>query len=160
MTRFEDLQGISSDVLRINADSLKKVRLASEALTHEKIVESNGIPETGQSLVESKILASGGHKRSKYGNVKTEYNGQVYDSKREANYAKILDIQKHSGKIKGYLRQVRFPLPGNIVYTCDFLIFYTYMGYEVVDVKGFKTKEYKLKKKLMKEFYGIEITEV
>lgn len=104
-------------------------------------------------------------KHNKFGNTRTEYNGVVYDSKAEADKARELDLLVKAGDIDFYLRQVNFPLPGGINYRADFV---TYKAQwiagppidrthtwtiEVIEVKGFSTKEWKLKQKLFKQTY-------
>lgn len=107
-------------------------------------------------------------KGSKYGNVKTEYNGNSYMSKREANYAQQLDLLKKAknpaDQVVSYEIQVPYPIEINgkkiCKYLADFRVLYADGRTEVVDVKGFKTDIYKLKKKLVEATYGIEIKEV
>lgn len=45
-------------------------------------------------------------------------------------------------------------------YVADFVIWYDDGRCEVVDVKGYKTDIYKLKRRLMRQIHGIEIVEV
>ena len=45
--------------------------------------------------------------RSKYRAVRTEYNGEKYDSKFEAGQAALLDIRLRAGEIKGWERQFK-----------------------------------------------------
>lgn len=104
----------------------------------------------------------------KYGNTKTEVDGITFDSKAEANRYKELRALEIVGVIKGLERQKTYKLckgrwhngkPFSISYRADFV--YTLDGEVIVeDVKGYRTEAYRLKKKLMKAVYGIEITEV
>ncbi len=98
-------------------------------------------------------------KKSKYHNRKTEYNGNIYDSKKEANRAWELEQLIKAGEIVGYTRQMAFRLAGGIIYKADFVVYYPDGHYEIEDVKGMRTQVYQLKKKLMKE-KGLEIKEV
>lgn len=106
--------------------------------------------------------------RSKYGNLKTEYGGYVYMSKKEANYAMQLDYMKKATKladrVSHYNRQVPFQITVNgkkiCKYLADFEVFYVDGRKEIVDVKGVRTNVYTLKKKLVEAQYGIEIIEV
>lgn len=106
--------------------------------------------------------------RSKYGNLKTEYNGYVYMSKKEANYAQQLDFQKKaknvSDRVVSYERQVPFQITMNGVkiakYLADFKVLYADKHVEIIDVKGVRTNIYTLKKKLVEAQYGIKIIEV
>ena len=45
-------------------------------------------------------------------------------------------------------------------YYADFVVYFPSGKVEVIDVKGFKTDVYKLKKKMMLAFHGIYIKEV
>ena len=101
--------------------------------------------------------------RNKYKNVKTIYNNQSFDSKLEAKYCQELDFKLKAGIIQGYERQVRFPLIVNNVligtYIADFVVTYP-DKVEIVDTKGFRTRDYIIKCKLMKACYGINIKEI
>lgn len=107
-------------------------------------------------------------KGSKYGNIKTEYNGISFMSKREASYAQDLDLSKRAknpkDKVVSYEVQVPYLIEINgkkiCKYLADFKVLYADGHTEVVDVKGFRTDIYKLKKKLVEATYGIEIKEV
>lgn len=100
---------------------------------------------------------------SKYGNVKTEYKGVKYDSIKEANHAKHLDMMLKGKKIKSWRGQVPFVLQDKftdnrgvkhqaIKYIADFEVVYKDGKVEVQDVKAsedFVTDVYKIKKKLL-----------
>lgn len=107
---------------------------------------------------------------NKYGARKTDAFGITFDSQREANrYAELLLLQR-SGQIQNLELQKEFILiPAQkingktaeraVVYRADFT--YTENGKTVVeDVKGFRTKDYILKRKLMLWVYGIQIKEI
>lgn len=106
-------------------------------------------------------------KGNKYGSKKTEYNGVFYDSKREANFAAHLDNLKHAvdpkEKVIDVKRQVPYPIQINNQHICkylaDFVVVYGDGRTEVIDVKGFKTEVYRLKKKMVEAQYGIKIIE-
>ncbi len=105
---------------------------------------------------------------SKYGNIKTEYNGNNFMSKREASYAQQLDLLKKAknkaDQVVSYEVQVPYQIEINgkkiCKYLADFRVLYADGRVEVVDVKGFRTSIYKLKKKMVEAQYGIEIIEV
>jgi hypothetical protein len=86
--------------------------------------------------------------RNKYRNVRTEYAGEMYDSKAEAGRAMVLDAGVRSGEILWWLRQVRFTLgvPEN-VYRPDFLVV-TPEGIHAEDVKGAETAKFRRDRKL------------
>lgn len=107
---------------------------------------------------------------TKYNNKKVTVNGQVFDSKKEANRYKELLLLEKAGVIKNLSRQVKFVLipsqrdeSGKVIerecsYKADFK--YEEDGKTVVeDVKGFRTKEYIIKRKLLLWQYGIRIRE-
>ena len=107
---------------------------------------------------------------SKYRNQKTQWNGNIYDSKKEARrHAELLLLQR-AGKISELDTQVRFELlpaqriDGKVVeravsYVADFV--YKQNGLRVVeDTKGYRTKDYILKRKMMLYFHGIRIKEI
>ena len=103
---------------------------------------------------------------SKYHNKKI--NG--FDSIKEMTRYGELQLLERAGKIQGLDRQVRFELIPNqyddngkcvfraISYIADFVYWKDSM-FVVEDCKGFKTKEYQLKKKMMYYFHRIKIKE-
>ena len=110
-------------------------------------------------------------KGSKYKNDRTEIDGFKFDSKKEAEYYLILKDREKYGEIR-YLR-LQYPVEiqpaftdkqGNkiraITYKADFYFYDVKLkAWRIIDVKGFKTEVYKLKKKLLL-YKGIEIEEV
>jgi Protein of unknown function (DUF1064) len=98
--------------------------------------------------------------KSKFGAVKCEIDGIKFDSKKEVKRFTELQLLHKVGKITKPVLQYEFLLPGSIIYRCDFLYYcLENLKFVVEDTKGFKTKEYILKKKLMKECLGIIIYE-
>lgn len=84
------------------------------------------------------------------------YSGVVYDSKSEALYAFKLDAMKASGEIKGWSRQVPFPLEVNGKLICKFVVDFVVAEHEwdvIHEVKGWMTPEFRLKLKLFKALY-------
>lgn len=106
--------------------------------------------------------------KSKYKNKITLYGGIKFHSTKEANYCKTLDLLKtaklDSDRVLKYERQLPFifSVAGTIIctYKLDFKVYYADGRVEYVDVKGFKTDVYQIKKKMVKAFYNIEIKEV
>lgn len=112
---------------------------------------------------------------SKYHSKKITINGITYDSKKEAKRHQELLLLQRAGKITDLQRQVKFELlpsqriDGKVVerpvsYVADFT-YYDYslpsgQIYVVEDTKGFRTKDYILKRKMMLYFHGIRIKEV
>lgn len=106
---------------------------------------------------------------SKYHSTPTEVNGIRFDSKREANRWAELRLMERAGQIQKLKRQVKYLLipsqyrDGKCIereasYIADFV--YIKAGHLVVeDCKGFRTPEYKIKKKLMLQLYDIRLVE-
>ena len=107
---------------------------------------------------------------NKYRNKKVTRNGITYDSQKEAQRHAILKMLERAGKITDLRRQVKFELipaqreNGKVIErACSYIADFTYYEngvYTVEDAKGYKTPEYKLKKKMMLYFHGIKIKEV
>ena len=107
----------------------------------------------------------------KYGNRKTELNGKVFDSAKEAKRYAELQLMERAGQIWGLQTQVPFPLiPGQrdpdghairgVTYVADFVYWTDSKTRVVEDAKGYRTEVYKIKKKLMLQIHGIWIREV
>lgn len=113
-----------------------------------------------------------GGRENKYHNKKVEYDGYKFDSKKEMlHYAALKELEK-IGYIKDLQLQVKFELQpsfkynGTTIRAINYIADFVYYNIEenktiVVDVKGFRTNEYKLKKKMFlykyKEYKFIEI---
>lgn len=103
----------------------------------------------------------------KYRNIRTEYNGRMYDSKKEAKHAATLDMMRLATdpkqKVVGYKPQVRFSLEvkGKKIgaYVADFVVVFADEHSEIQDVKGMRTPLYKWKKKHFEIQYGEKIIE-
>ncbi len=119
--------------------------------------------------------------KNKYHNKKINVNGITYDSKKEYRRHQELSLLERVGTIQDLQRQVKFVLipaqrepdtigarggikKGKVIerectYTADFV--YIEDGKTIVeDTKGFRTKDYILKRKMLLHFYGIRIKEV
>jgi hypothetical protein len=103
-------------------------------------------------------------KKRKYRNEPTVVDGIRFDSRHEAQVWEELKMRQRAGEFRGVLRQVRFDLiPGQLEYRADFVTIGNDMRVEVLDAKSEitrKDKVYVIKKKLMRERWGIEIKEV
>ncbi len=121
---------------------------------------------------------------NKYRNKQIEVDGIVFDSKKEAGVYQDLKEQKAKGHIKDFRRQVRYELvPAQYVerekpnkkgvvkltrvcveksvdYVADFVVEFPDGEISVVDPKGKKTKDYVIKRKLMRHVHGIAVKEV
>ena len=111
---------------------------------------------------------------NKYRNRKITYNGKIFDSKAEYKRYKELLMLEKCGVIKNLQRQIEYelipkqklirPVKGHkserkAVYIADFV--YEKNGEVIVeDVKGIRTSDYILKRKLMLFVHKIQISEV
>ena len=109
-------------------------------------------------------------KQNKYHNKKVFYDGHWFDSEKEKAWYIKYKLMQQAGEIHNLELQVPFNLIETFkldnktyrktIYKADFTYLDKDNKLHVIDVKGFKTKEYLLKKKLMAYKYGIEIEEV
>lgn len=124
---------------------------------------------------------------SKYKNKKTEVDGIVFDSGKEASYYRFLKEQEEAGEISNLRMQVSYEIipavwedqvvhlktKDKVVrrcvqrathYVADFVYTVTATGLEeIIDVKSAITRKnpaYRLKKKMMRAFHNIEIVEI
>lgn len=119
----------------------------------------------------------------KYHNKRVEYEGIVFDSLKEKRRYCQLQLMEKQGIISDLRMQVPYELlpaiyedeivklktktkvvkrcvQKSVKYIADF-VYKDHYGYEVVeDAKGLRTKEYILKKKMMRALLGITINEV
>lgn len=103
------------------------------------------------------------HPRTKYGNVKVELDGHKFDSKREARRYQDLKLMEKVHQISNLVVHPRWRIFIKGQEICDYIGDFEYEidGCIVVeDTKGFRTAVYRIKKKLMKAAYGIEIVEI
>lgn len=98
--------------------------------------------------------------KAKYRSYKTSVDGHTFDSQKEAEYYQDLKIRLKSNDIKGFCLQPTFILAPSLKYKADFIIFNNDGTYDVIDVKGFRTKEYIAKKKVFEDKYNLKITEI
>lgn len=119
--------------------------------------------------------------RNKYGSRKVVRDGMTFDSVKEYNRWCELRLLERAGQITDLRRQMTYLLipcqyepdtigvrggvkrgkllEREVSYVADFV--YTQDGNTVVeDTKGFKTKDYIIKRKLMLHVHGIRIKEV
>ena len=89
-------------------------------------------------------------------------DGIVFDSKKEANRYGELKLLRDGGRITDLELQRSFDLIVNGMRICTYRADFSYVdesGPVVEDTKGFKTEEYRLKKKLMLAIHQIKIRE-
>ena len=92
------------------------------------------------------------------------YRRVLYDSVKESEYAMELDSDLYDGKIQGWKRQVTLSLDVGGVHICnaivDFMVIHNFpRSIEYVEIKGYATDVWKLKRKLIEALYpGIRYT--
>lgn len=106
----------------------------------------------------------------KYHAKKTRLDGLTFDSQKEAQRYAELKLLERAGQIHSLRRQVKYELiPAQKIHgrtverACSYIADFVYEenGQTVVeDVKGFRTKDYLIKRKLMLERHGIQVREV
>ena len=69
-------------------------------------------------------------------------------------------LKLKANEIKGFCLQPTFILAPGLKYKADFIVFYNDNTNEIIDVKGFKTKEYIAKKKVFEDKFNLKITEI
>lgn len=104
-----------------------------------------------------------GKKKHKYSAKPTEVDGITFDSKREAEYYQELKLLERAGEITRielqpeYILQEPFRKNGKhhraIKYRADFKVTYADGTTRIIDVKGMKTPEFRIKQKLFEFKY-------
>ena len=112
------------------------------------------------SIEEYREYQKKGNKRSKYGAIKTNIDGHTFDSKKEAEFYCNLKLRLQAKEIKGFCLQPVFILAEGLKYKADFVVFNNDGTTDVIDIKGFKTKEYITKKKVFEDKYNLKIIEL
>lgn len=100
---------------------------------------------------------------NKFGARRTVIDGERFDSAAEARRWQVLRALEAGGKLAGLRRQVRYRLEVAGVHVADYLADFVYRderGEVVEDVKGVRTAEYRLKRKLMLACHGVSIIEI
>lgn len=101
---------------------------------------------------------------TKYGSKKTEIDGHTFDSQAEARYYEQLKWLLANKQIKSFRLQPRYTLLESFrkngktfrktEYIADFEITHLDGSIEVVDVKGYETPVFALKRKLFEKLYS------
>lgn len=161
------------------ANQPKKLTALPQRATRKKtLTTKTGTPNSGYSvnrMTLEQFLGTKGPsfaKPSKLRNIRTEYDGRTYDSRKEASFAAGLDQAKLAShpaeRVKEWIPQVRFELAVNGILICkyvlDFKVTYADGTTRYVDVKGRKDgvpyNLFTLKKRLMLAVHNITIEEV
>ena len=113
-----------------------------------------------EQIVEAKKAWKKQRRQQKFGNVRVCTDEGDFDSQREYRRWCELKMLERAGKITNLEHHVKFPFALNGVeighYEADFVYFEN--GQRVVeDSKGYATPEFKLKAKMMRAFFNIEV---
>lgn len=133
--------------------------------------KKNSLTEHVQNMIERHGTTDQLVRIMKYHNFKFTTSDGNFDSRREYDRWCELKLLQRAKEISGLKRQVRYELipaqkiNGKVVerkceYIADFVYQDKYGNTVVEDAKGFKTKDYIIKRKLMLHRYGIHIREV
>lgn len=105
-------------------------------------------------------------KKSKYSSAKTDVDGVRFDSKKEAEFYAELKLREKAGEISHlrlqprYMLQEAFKLEGKRYREMEYVADFEYIENGetvVVDVKGFRTAVYIIKRKLFLYRYGDKV---
>lgn len=105
-------------------------------------------------------------KKSKYSSAKTDVDGITFDSKKEAEFYAELKLRERAGEISHlrlqprYLLQEAFKHEGKQYREMEYVADFEYVEdgiTVVVDVKGFRTAVYMIKRKLFLYRYGDKV---
>lgn len=124
------------------------------------------IPATNiKDLPRLRAAARKGRK-NKYNAIRTIVDGVKFDSKKEAECWQFLKARLRAGEIQNLERQVKYALFAHSdrgpVQLCTYVADFRYYDKAkcrtvIADAKGVKTATFRLKAKLMKANYGIEV---
>jgi hypothetical protein len=99
----------------------------------------------------------------KYNAKRTEIDGISFDSRIEGKYYEYLKQQQQEGNIKRFELQPIFTLQEGfrkngkyfrpILYIADFRVFMNDGTIQIIDVKGYETADFKIKRKLFESKY-------
>jgi hypothetical protein len=102
-------------------------------------------------------------KTTKYRNKKCSVDGHKFASLAEARRYIDLRLLEKTGKIQALTLQPSFDISCCSLHICRYIADFQYLenGARIVeDVKGVRTRDYQMKKKLMRAIYGIEVIEI
>ncbi len=115
--------------------------------------------ETNDAIcICGKVRGSKKSEPGKYHAIRTQYNGYFYDSKFEAQTAMGLDWRLKAHDIKGWTRQfpieIRSPA-GELIqrHKVDFRIEHNDDSFELLEVKGVETRDWRIIKRLIETLW-------
>lgn len=113
----------------------------------------------GQSKVKA---AKRGGRNGKFNAIPVTTQEGRFDSTAEYERYLVLKLLERAGEITELTRQIPYSLDAGGIHISNYVADFVYKikGATIVeDVKGVRTPEYRLKRRLMKEILGIEILE-
>jgi hypothetical protein len=130
-------------------------RRGAKGHQHKYFVDAN----TGDAVcLCGKVRGSKKATQGKYHAIRCQYNGYFYDSKFETQTAMSLDWRKRAGEIKDWKRQfmieIRSPAGELILqHKVDFRIEHNDESFELLECKGFETRDYRITKRLIETLW-------
>ncbi len=95
---------------------------------------------------------------SKYHNARAEARGMRFQSGREASeVGKLIIAEERKAGVFGLRLQVKFPLQGLNSYTADAVYLDENLVVHIIEIKGYETPEWKIKRKLFESKYNHKI---
>ena len=114
---------------------------------------------TSAEARQLKIMGRNGP--TKYHNKKVMWQGEQFDSKYELEVWHALESARIAGQYRAVVRQVSMRLPGTRRrMRLDFMIVENDGRIRFMDAKGLETQEWKLKRDMVQQAYGISIETV
>lgn len=94
---------------------------------------------------------------NKYGNTKCNFEGYIYDSKLEADYAQELSLRKKAGDILEWERQFKVSIDINGYHICNYYVDFRVLekdeSYTLTELKGMETDVWRMKRKLLEAIW-------
>jgi uncharacterized membrane protein len=117
---------------------------------------------TSMSAAQYQATLGKPQKKAKYGNRKVTIDGITFDSVTEGRFYSELKLREKAGEVYEVQMQTPYALTVNGQLVCTYkpdFCFYDAIAkrQRVVDVKGVQTKDFIIKKKLMRAVHGIEV---
>lgn len=127
--------------------------------------QAQALQQLGAQTAASITKSAAPQRQHKYGAHPTIVDDIRFASKFEAEQYTILKLRERAGEITGLTLQVAYPCIVNGTVICTWIADFKWREVAtgscvVADAKGFRTKEYKVKKKLVEALYGFQILEI
>jgi len=119
-----------------------------------------------RAQIENATAATSGHLNvsvpsGKYRNVRTEWQGEKFDSQKELRDYKHFMLERAAGNIRAVVRQVSLRLPQTSRrIRIDFMIVENDGTIRWKDTKGVSTDKWELKRQIVHDAFGITIEHI